>query len=211
MREISKRVKDLKRKSGLSEKSFEVKWVKVSKSNKSQFYIDIIDYFFDNDDVSFRAVIIDKDSLKHKASKQEHDNFYYQMCFTLINHMVDKGSTYNIYLDLKDTKGHEKTQNLAKVLANKLGDFNRECIHKVQQIRSNESQIMQLADMLIGATAYANNHPASQTSSGKKAVIDRILERLQLDHKYNGYTDDYFFRTSKFDYVKFNLVHWCQE
>ncbi|NCC62254.1 MAG: DUF3800 domain-containing protein, partial [Verrucomicrobiae bacterium] len=45
-REISVRLREIKQKHGLSPR-FEVKWTKVSPAKKG-FYLDLIDYFFDD-------------------------------------------------------------------------------------------------------------------------------------------------------------------
>lgn len=64
--EISQRIREIKVKHGLG-KDFEIKWTKVSKS-KLDFYMDIIDYFFDDDDFHFRGLIVpDKTKLNHDA------------------------------------------------------------------------------------------------------------------------------------------------
>src|SRR5687768_13665623 len=74
VREISKRISEIKRKHALSS-HFEMKWVKVSPS-KEQLFLDVLDYFFDNDDLHFRAVIIpDKSKLSHDKFSQSHDDW----------------------------------------------------------------------------------------------------------------------------------------
>ena len=78
-KEIFKRLKEIKVKHGLSE-NFEVKWNKVSPA-KQDFYINLIDYFFDDDDVHFRAIVVNKEILDHKKFNQTHDDFYYKMYF----------------------------------------------------------------------------------------------------------------------------------
>lgn len=45
---------------------------------------------------------------------------------------------------------------LEEVLRNDKYDFSKEIIKKVQQVRSHEVEILQLTDLLIGATAYSN-------------------------------------------------------
>ncbi len=62
--EISIRLRELKVRSGLSP-DFEIKWTKISPA-KVDFYLSVLDYFFDDDDLSFRALVVpDKSSLDH--------------------------------------------------------------------------------------------------------------------------------------------------
>ena len=55
-REISIRVRDIKHKHGLAN-DFELKWTKISPA-KREFYLSIVDYFLDDDDLHFRGVVI---------------------------------------------------------------------------------------------------------------------------------------------------------
>lgn len=51
VRSISERIREIKQHHGLSP-WLEIKWTRVSKS-KVQFFQDILDYFFDDDDLHF--------------------------------------------------------------------------------------------------------------------------------------------------------------
>ena len=76
-KKISRELRALKRKYRLSPK-FEIKWNKVSPS-RIDFYLALVDFFFDNPDLHFRAFIIpDKSELQHEAFCQTHDEFYYK-------------------------------------------------------------------------------------------------------------------------------------
>jgi hypothetical protein len=55
-REISIRLREIKAHHGLPPE-FELKWTKVSPA-KARFYLDVMDYFFDDDDLCFRALIV---------------------------------------------------------------------------------------------------------------------------------------------------------
>src|SRR5205809_5554980 len=86
-REIADRLREIKTKHGLTPR-FDVKWTKVSPA-KVALYLDILDYFFDDDDVHFRALIIpEKKRLKHDAFGQTHDTWYYKMYFTLLKALL---------------------------------------------------------------------------------------------------------------------------
>lgn len=174
---INERIKEIKQRHNIKPNT-EVKWVKVSK-NKLQFYLDIVDYFFDNDDLHFRAVIIDKSSLDHKKFKQTHDQFYYKIYFELLSKILDPQNNYSIYLDIKDTRGREKTAKLKEVLCNSMYDFDGKIIKTIQQVRSHEIQILQLADLLIGAMQFLNN--TNVKSEAKKAVVERMKQRSGYD------------------------------
>ncbi|WP_129628741.1 DUF3800 domain-containing protein [Candidatus Oscillochloris fontis] len=173
-REITCRIREISERNGMSP-NFEIKWGKVS-SAKTQFYLDLVDYFFDDDDLHFRALVIpDKTQLQHERFKQKHDEWYYKMYFTMLNVIIDPGLHYRIYLDIKDTRSTDKVQHLHTVLSNKNYDFSRTIIERIQNVRSNEVKILQVADLFIGAVSYANRHLSD--NAGKVAIVERIRER----------------------------------
>ena len=150
-REINDRIRDIKSK---YEIGTEMKWVKVSAA-KLEAYADLVNYFFDDDDLHFRALVVDnKDKINHEAFDQTHDDWYYKMYFDMIKTILTPGSGYYIYLDIKDTKSKTKIRKLQAVLENSRYTFSSNTIRNIQVIRSHEVEIMQLTDILIGAAAY---------------------------------------------------------
>ena len=82
-REIASRIREIKVKH-LAPPTFEVKWSKVS-PGKRELYMALLDYFFDDDDLHFRALIVpDKAKLNHEAHRQTHDEWYYKMYFDML-------------------------------------------------------------------------------------------------------------------------------
>lgn len=177
LKSANKRVREIKTKYGVSQHT-EVKWKKVS-SKKIQLYLDLVDYFFDNDDLHFRAIIIDKNKLDHKTYNQTHDEFYYKMYFELLNKILDPQNKYYIYLDIKDTQGNKKAKKLRDVLCNNMFDFDGNILQRIQQVRSHEVEILQLADLLIGAMQFLNRLDVK--SEAKKRIIERIRARSGYD------------------------------
>lgn len=178
---LSRRVRDIKAKHNLPP-DLEVKWTKISQS-KIEFYLDLVDYFFDEDDLHFRGILIpNKAVLDHAAHNQTHDTWYYKMCFTMLEPIIDPESRYRIYLDIKDTRSEAKRAKLEQVLRNSRYDFVGLVIERVQQIRSHESDLMQLADLLIGAIGHHNRCQRGDlqdrpTSAAKRRVIRQIRRR----------------------------------
>lgn len=167
------RLKEIKARHNLPS-SFEMKWTKVS-PGKEQFYLDAIDYFFDDDDLHFRAVIIDKQQLNHAAHQQTHDDFYYKMYFYLLSAILEPGNKYNIYLDIKDSRGSAKLEGLRKVLSNRKFDFERKMIQRIQHVRSHEVNVLQIADLLAGALQFLNHAKGESKTKGK--IVERVRER----------------------------------
>ncbi len=194
-REIATRLREKKLAHGLPP-DFEIKWTKVSPA-KTDFYRDVIDYFFDDDDLHFRALVVkDKTELRHDDFGQDHDTWYYKMMFTLLEPLFSPQSCYRVYLDKKDTRSAAKVHKLHEVLGNNLYDFDRRIIERVQVVVSHEVEQLQLADLLIGAVGYANRGLA--TNSAKQALVARMQERSRYS----------LTRTTLLRESKVNLFMW---
>ena len=181
-REISVRLREIKAQHGIPPKS-EVKWVKVSPA-KVAFYQDWIDYFFDDDDLHFRAVVIpDKSVLRHDDFAQTHDDWYYKMLFTLLKVILRDQGAHCIFIDQKDTHSANKARKLHEVLCNSAYDFDQNIIQRVQPVPSHEIELLQLCDLLIGAIGYANRGLAS--SPAKTQLVQRLRERSHLSLNRN--------------------------
>ncbi|MCJ7448046.1 MAG: DUF3800 domain-containing protein [Bacteroidales bacterium] len=173
-RRIFKRLREIKVHYNLP-KDFEIKWHKVSPA-KVDFYLSLIDYFFDTDDLHFRALVVpDKSGLDHNSFNQTHDDFYYKMYFDLLKVILNPTDSYNIFLDIKDSKSQEKVNRLTEILRNNHYDYNKTIIKNIQQVKSHEVELIPLTDLLIGAVCY--QHRGLKSNSAKLKIIERIQER----------------------------------
>ncbi len=173
-REVSLQVREIKARHDLPP-DFEIKWTKVSPA-KTAFYLELLDYFFDNGDLHFRALIVpDKSKLRHDQYAQDHDTWYYKMYFDMMKVIFEPHARYRVYLDIKDTRSAEKIRKLHDVLCNNLYDFDRKIIERVQTVRSHEATPLQLADLLAGAVCYANRGLAG--NAAKLALVQRMRQR----------------------------------
>ncbi|MBN8727053.1 MAG: DUF3800 domain-containing protein [Xanthomonadales bacterium] len=193
-REISVRLREIKEAHGLPP-DFEVKWSKVSPAKQS-FYRDYLDYFFDDDDLHFRAWVAHKTGLVHVDFGQSHDDWYYKMLFGLLEPLIRPDARFRIYLDKKDTRSARKVVKLHDVLCNNLYDFDRKILERVQVVESHAVEGLQLADLLLGAVSYVNRGLAG--NAGKESLIARIRERT-------GYT---LTRPTLLREPKFNMFVW---
>lgn len=174
---IVKDIEQIKIKHGISNFN-EIKWQSISK-NKLDFYIDLVDYFFDNEYLSFRAVIVDKNQVSLEEN-QKFIDFYYKMYFYVLSGLIEPKSKNYIYLDKVDSKSSYRIKQLHRVLCNSQYDFDmNQSILRVQNVSSYECIILQLTDLFIGAISYKNRDLKS--SEAKLKVIDRIIERSGYD------------------------------
>ncbi len=167
----------------------EIKWSNVSTS-QYQFYKELLEYFFDTD-LRYRAVLVDKKKIKNDAFNQDYDTFYYKMYYYLLNHNKNSMYSYNVYLDIKDTLSAYKVTKLKEILNTQFGVFNN-----VQNIRSHESIILQIADLITGALAYNLNN-ADKKVKAKTDLISLIKKHapkgLDQNSDYNENKLNLFF------------------
>lgn len=193
-REVNVRLREIRAKHRI-QPNFELKWTKVSPA-QIDFYLDVVDYFFDDDDLNFRAVVAYKKGLDHYRFNQTHDDWYYKMMFYLIRNVIPAQGEAFIYLDKKDTNGQEKMDRLRTVIANAEFDFDRNNIRRLQIVESHHVGLLQLADLLIGAVNYANRQDTE--SEAKLRLIERIRQRSGVS----------LTRTTLLSETKMNIFRW---
>lgn len=183
--EIFERLSELKKKHKLIPKHkkntkdnrayYELKWNKISLA-KINYYKDVVDYFFADDDLNFRVLVVpDKAKLDYQKFNHTHDTFYYKMYFSMLKVILNPDKAHHIYIDIKDTRSREKVHKLENVLRNDKYDYAKEIIKKVQQVRSHEVELIQLADLLTGAVSYVNR--GLSESMAKNILIEHIRHR----------------------------------
>ena len=192
--ELAKAARTLKRQFGLAS-ACELKWTKVSPGRRD-YYEAVLDWFWNTPELHFRCLLVpDKSILNHEIIGQTHDDWYYKMYFNLLKVIIDPQQRYNVYLDLKDTRGAAKVRKLNDVLSNAQYDFSRTIVQRIQLVRSHEVELLQLADFLTGLIAYANR--GLRSSNTKLALIERLRQ-------YSGYS---LTKTTLLREDKLNLFH----
>ncbi len=154
--------------------SGELKWSKVCPS-KLDFYLELVDYFFGESTLNFRCLIVrDKSNLDHDYFNMgDHDSFYYKMYYQMLLPILKESNQYNIFLDIKDSRSATKVNFLREVLCNTFRDYDKKLIPLIQNVRSHEVHLIQLADFFIGAVGYRYRYDPP-TSKAKKEIIDKI-------------------------------------
>ncbi|WP_026826486.1 MULTISPECIES: DUF3800 domain-containing protein [Exiguobacterium] len=190
-------IRSIKSKHGVSSWS-EIKWVKVSPS-KIEMYKELVDYFFQHEDLYLRVVIANgKKELDHeKFNDSDHDTWFYKMYYLLLNNLMEDKHEYRFFLDIKDTHGGEKLNTLNKIIKNNPRYFTSTYkIKDMVQIRSNESELLQLCDLFIGACSYKSRK--MKTSDAKQELISYI----------ESYISTSLITTTSIREKKFNRFVW---
>jgi hypothetical protein len=192
---VGRKIKALKQRHVIAP-GIEIKWTKVSPA-RLDFYLALIDLFFDEPLFHFRAVVVpNKQLLEHERFDQTHDEFYYKMWYLLLTHLIDSDHQFRVLLDLKDTQGRAKVAKLHEILCNAHYDFDHQIIKQIQLVRSHDVPLLQMVDILIGALSYL--HRGVETSAAKAAIVGRIRERSRHS----------LLRSTLPREEKFNLLVW---
>lgn len=196
VRALAEQLRDLKEANGLSRK-FEIKWTKVS-PGKSAFYLALVDFFLNEADLSFRAYVAHgKSQLRHPDFAQDHDTWYHKSYYGMLRPLLEvAGRRFRIYIDIKDTRGGAKARTLHDVISSKLRDPDHHRVEHIQIVRSEEVELLQLADLLIGAVSYKNRGLAE--SPTKQALIERLERGAGVALERNTHHGD----------LKVNIFHW---
>lgn len=197
-RDVLNDIRQIKIKYGLSEFG-EFKWTKVS-DNKLDFYKEVIKYFFDNEHLSFRVLVFKRKS-NFYYDYYSHNELYYIAYYLLLKRMISPSDNNAIYIDKKDTRGGAKVKELKyKLISESNIDFNSNIIKRIQIIDSKDNEMMQLADLLIGAVAYIN-----RIEMGEKLNSKAKLEIIELIRELSGYS---LTKTTLIREKKFNVFIW---
>lgn len=178
--EVYKNLRALKVKHGLNPLS-ELKWMKVS-SSKIEYYEDVINYFFSEPSLKLRILVATgKDKLSHSSFDQSHDDWYFKMYYLLLKPFLSLHKSSGVFLDIKDTRSTARINKLHLILKDKLNDGDNKIIERIQVIHSHESELVQLADLFIGAISYLYNTDEATRVSSKLSLIEQIKKKSGID------------------------------
>lgn len=176
---ISKEIRTIKKK---YKAQGEIKWKKVSKS-RATFFESVVEYFLQNENLHFRGIVVDdKNKLNHQFyNKGDHNAFYYKLYYQLLKIIISLPNTYNIFADYKDTHSFDSLQILRKILCSTFYDFDNRYIQICQPVKSTESELLQMTDLLIGAISYINRGLSGNPT--KLGIINMLESSLSQSLK----------------------------
>jgi hypothetical protein len=149
----------------------EFKWRRVSRS-RVEFYKRLVGLFFDRD-IRFRVVVLRADELDavqfHDA---DNELMFYKFYYQLLHHWILDFNRYRIFVDTKTNR----VQGRLRVLERCLSNANLSSKVEVQALPSQELDLIQLADVIIGAVSYRFH--GWTTSKAKREVVQEIESHL---------------------------------
>jgi hypothetical protein len=154
----------------------EFKWQKVSPSRLA-FYKDLIALFFsEGDRLRFRCIAVNHtkvDLVKYHNSDQELG--FYKFYYQLLHHWIDDFNNYAVFCDYKVNWDMTRLLALKRCLC--AANLSAK-VESVQAVPSEESVLIQFADVLTGA-ASARINKTLNPNSAKSALVALLESRLE--------------------------------
>lgn len=155
----------------------EMKWVKVSQG-KLEAYKSFVDVFWQVPEISFKCIVVDTHELDYRIfHKNDKELGFYKFYFQLISRNLAADHLYWLYTDERRNRKANRLDTL-KVITNRwwMKRGGVESLQKVEPRQSHAEDFIQLADLLLGAFAYAWNE--RKESPAKLAFCSHISARL---------------------------------
>jgi len=174
----------------------EIKWNKVNKRNIDIMKI-IIDKFFSTYNTNFYCIVLPKDEMDFEEYfNNDFFKVYKSFAVLLLKKCIKKDEIVSVVAD--DYPAPEKDEFEAKV-RNYVNDHNKAIsIHSIIRIHSKGSNLIQIADLLMGAVNYEfklKNSLIKHPSKAKTSLLDYLKNKLNIDDLSNGINS-----------VKFNIM-----
>lgn len=147
----------------------EFKWRKVSAS-KLEFYRALIAWFCEQgENLRFRCIAIDNTKIN---LVRFHDNDqelgFYKFYYQLLHHWIHDFNEYSVFCDYKSNRKGDRLPILKRCLRNANLSAN---VSNVQAVRSKESVLIQLTDVLIGIASQRLNKKKTRLSAKQEVML----------------------------------------
>lgn len=155
----------------------EFKWRKVSPS-RIEFYKALIKWFCEQrENLRFRCIAIahaQVDLVRFHENDQELG--FYKFYYQLLHRWIHDFNEYSVFCDYKSNRRRDRLHVLKRCMKNANLSAN---ILNVQAVRSKESVLIQLADVLVGIASQSLNKGVTPGSAKENAVqyLESLLER----------------------------------
>lgn len=152
----------------------EAKWTKVTPSSLA-FYKDFVDLVLTNPNAHFRCIVVDAEFLDlERFHANDPELGFYKFYYQLIVHRLAAECGYRIFCDSKVNRDTSRLRTLKTILQNARP---KSRVSDIESVKSSESSLVQLCDVLVGAVQSKFNQ-SNRGSSAKAALLQHIEYRL---------------------------------
>ena len=156
----------------------ELKWTKVS-DQKLVEYRALVDLFFSlNRAIAFKAIIIDTQEIDHRThNRNDAELGFYKLMYQFLLHSfgveLRQHDRCLVFLDQRTTRNY-KLSTLCAILNNGLRKkygLSQQPVRNIQPTDSKQSDLIQVADVLMGAIGYEMNGAHTRTGAKRAKVL----------------------------------------
>lgn len=169
----------------------EVKWGRISRA-KQDFYKDLIQVFISEDLMKFRCIVVDASKVNMRLYHDDDPELaFYKFYYQVFNHQLLPSNTYKFFFDEKTTHDTTRLRELRRIL----GIVSGEIISGIYPLKSNQSVLIQMTDLLTGCVQARFNtiNKGLPLSQPKREVLFHLEEQLghqiqstaQNENKFN--------------------------
>lgn len=135
------------------------------------FFQALVDLFFSDPGLRFRAVVVSRRETNFEDTEEMFQKVYYQV----FNNWLDRRDSYHLFIDRRiDERDRVDTLRRCLIDTFQFGD----AVRFVEEVESHENDLIQLADLFIGALAASRNgHLQVEGASGAKLQVCRDICR----------------------------------
>ncbi len=152
----------------------EFKWQKVSPS-RIEFYKALMDWFIDQGlSVRFRCILIPHNQVDWRLHSEDRELGFYKFYYQMLHHWIFDFNRYAVFCDYKSNRVMTRPETLRSCLS--AANLSSEIL-RVQAVRSEESVLIQAADVLTGAVS-AKFNGALIDGSAKSQLVGHMETRL---------------------------------
>lgn len=190
---------------------YEFKWKKAGGTRLSPAYKELVTKVMDQimaRRMAFHCIAIRKELVDYdRFHEGDPELGYYKFVHWLMRKRIQPGETYIITMDRRTTREDNRLIDLRRVLnhcGRKDHGLGHDCCREVRAKPSGEDDLLQVADVLLGAVGYhyGGYHRDSEASIAKNDLADRIAGALQKP--------DLCFASPKSE-RRFNIWRWSPQ
>lgn len=165
----------------------EFKWRKISPS-RIEFYKALIRWFYEQgENLRFRCIAIDSSQVNLvRFHENDQELGFYKFYYQLLHHWIHDFNQYSVFCDYKSNRKRDRLHVLKRCLRSANLSAN---VVNVQAVRSKESVLIQLCDVLLGAASKRLNEngvpgsPKQQLMEYLEKLLGRQISPTRLGEK----------------------------
>ncbi len=170
-------------------------WKRLS-PNRRDFYWAMLDLFINEEELSFRCLVADRNGLDHDRYNQgDKELGFYKLYYQMLVHWLKPEFKYHIYLDWQQNKVQQRFSTLRDILRRKL--TGRAGIDCLEPVGSRHIPMIEMCDLLMGAVGYEWNQRKAS------AIKVDFCKKLALSLGKENLTSSTFSIKTKFDIFHF--------